>query len=650
MSGPKKYTFPASTNEEARGTRARLSGLGPGVSVNVSGNNINVTVAPWAWSNGMTRDEVQKRIDSAMDRYKQDAELARLFEKSKSDEVSCAIAKKDRLDKDAEEKKRVIAESIRRCREISQRAKKEYVTPFGKFGIKGCGAQADAIIARMQAESANVNNEVSSRKSEIDDYIKKISRCSSASELNEVRRNSPYAGIVSSTTYMQVDAFEKEMGERRKKLEAWVAFLNGLDTAVSNKGLSAYRERIAACVAETDYNSPDAVKKVKALVEQIERELRLLAQQMKNQQLNDAARAEAENQIRQLEQLKEYIRPIEGGASYEAETEQNKTEVNTARIKEGRELIAKIRGRKYVGRPTDELLKREESNLNALEKVVNLPGAERNLLKSLSNLKDCDLKSAEEEQKFELFSEENERYKENYTMLRASVCGENSGIKDNNDEYLTSPAEILFMPYDSEKQLNNLRAKNEEIEKALKKIRQMQDNYAVSNNLAACGWGKIFSAENKNGKVRTSFAKDSAKGVMFEFDSDEEGRLTIYPRGVLLYNGKAAVSPQKLREIHSSCRWAEEIDEGFKEVSIMNGTYEELNEEEKNALYDLKNYRKLATREESEKFLRMSGFSNEEIAELLGEKKVSDVITKEEEDEESNAREQALYADPYADR
>ena len=88
------------------------------------------------------------------------------------------------------------------------------------------------------------------------------------------------------------------------------------------------------------------------------------------------------------------------------------------------------------------------------------------------------------------------------------------------------------------------------------------------------------------------------------------------PRGVILSNGRSLISPEALNGIYESCDWAKEISEAFSQIELCDGTYEEMPEEVRRAMLDSKNYYVLKTEEESVRYLRMHGYTDEQIAAL----------------------------------
>ena len=122
----------------------------------------------------------------------------------------------------------------------------------------------------------------------------------------------------------------------------------------------------------------------------------------------------------------------------------------------------------------------------------------------------------------------------------------------------------------------------------------------------------------KDGSLHFTYIRKENQGAIFDVDCGLDGRVGIYPRGVVLYNGKTTISPDKLKTLHSSCGWADEIHGAFDSFGLSHsGSYEEMPIEVLQSLYDIRNYYHISTPEESVRFLELSGYSQEEINAIL---------------------------------
>ena len=117
--------------------------------------------------------------------------------------------------------------------------------------------------------------------------------------------------------------------------------------------------------------------------------------------------------------------------------------------------------------------------------------------------------------------------------------------------------------------------------------------------------------------MHMAYVRKANRGAIFDVSCGQDGKVGIYPRGVVLCNGKTTITPDELRDVHSSCSWADDITEKIRGFGIEGTSYEEMPEADLKALYDRANYYHIETLEESIKFLRLSGYSEEEIKEIL---------------------------------
>ena len=130
---------------------------------------------------------------------------------------------------------------------------------------------------------------------------------------------------------------------------------------------------------------------------------------------------------------------------------------------------------------------------------------------------------------------------------------------------------------------------------------------------------KPFKKEkSKDGQLHYTYVREDSRGALFDVVCGCDGTMAMYPRGVKLYNGKTTLSSEELQKVHSSCLWAEEIHAMFDDLGMSEcGRYEEMPEDQKEALYDPENYYYITQFEESARFLWISYYSLDEIAELL---------------------------------
>ena len=222
----------------------------------------------------------------------------------------------------------------------------------------------------------------------------------------------------------------------------------------------------------------------------------------------------------------------------------------------------------------------------------------------------------EEAESYSHFAVELEKYKELYMKFRAILSAEDSEINDD-DGYLEAPTDIVFSYSDREMQIAVLAERNTQLQGIVNESIQQTFCAGMSAILSDSKWGSEFKREKRSDdSAHLSYVRKANKGSVFDITCDKNGGISIAPMGVILSNGKATISADELRQVHSSCAWADEIGHTFEEIGIPNGSYEEMDATEREKLYDKKNYYKIVTDEESIRFLRLSGYSDEEIEKL----------------------------------
>ena len=262
------------------------------------------------------------------------------------------------------------------------------------------------------------------------------------------------------------------------------------------------------------------------------------------------------------------------------------------------------------------------------ESVVNLM---QNILKELREIEDICKKDND---LYKRFKTEQELYLEQYIKLQGILSAEDSILTKDALETIIDPHEVKLAYKDLEAQIANLKNLNKQLREILNECFQIGACDSFSASVQQSAWGEKFKQEKtKDGAMHIEYVRKSDKGVIFDVSCNKEGKIGVYPRGVILYNGKLTITSEKLRSVHSSCAWADELTNGIRNFGIESTKYEEMPASELTALYDTANYYHIKTLDESIAFLKLSGYSEEEIDRILEietEKKLFDDTSERE--------------------
>lgn len=642
MSGPKYYSFSADSGEEAAGIFSFFSAFDSGVRATVSDNHIDVTVSSSAWSSGKDYDYFADRIAEARERFRRDEEMKRMLADGKENEIDRINQLKAQLGGQADEKRKKCLEAQSRCTAVARDAETVIDTPFGKYDLKDCAAKSKALLSEIRAELQGISAEREKCEKEAEKYCIKVRGCVTLTMLSELQNMAPDLKIPRTFLVEQTEDLAREVAERKTRLTAFTKFLKQLDSTITSKGLSEYRPRILKTLENLDPFSPSSVQTLTQLVEQIERENAYMQQRLKINKAGEAAVREAEEQGAALAALKSMLKPLAEEAERHTQSEINYEKLGRGAAEECTKITDEIEGLEFCSRANKSRLAEAKSALEKYSAALRSPEAYSRLSALLSKLRYLREDCLADEQNYKKFSAEYERYKGLYMKLRGILSAKDSELVDT-EGYLEEPSCIVFNCSDAEEQLKFLAERNDGLEKVVNESRQRTFISGMSAMLQGSKWGREFRRERReDGSLHLSYVRPADKGVMFDVSCMADGTTAIVPRGVLLSNGRAAISAEALKKVHSSCAWADEIGRAFEQVGIPGGKYEEMGEEYREQLYKRENYYAISSDEQSLRYLKMSGFTEEEIAALgygANESEESEQTESEETRRIANAKE-----------
>ena len=312
----------------------------------------------------------------------------------------------------------------------------------------------------------------------------------------------------------------------------------------------------------------------------------------------------------------------------ENETTADYTRRSSEIIKESDEIISRINELEFVNGENRAKVDKIVKDLLPLRNSAMSKATIDKLQTIIAELHTLEVVCKRGNEIYQQFKEEYRKYEELYVRLQGFLSADGSEVEVDEDEnpVLCSPIELTLAYDNPEEQIKQLKQKNAELTEVLNGCAQEGMFGAIAAAVEKETWGEAFRKEkHKDGSLHLTYVRRESKGAIFDVDCGIDGRVGIYPRGVVLCNGRTTITPEELQKIHSSCSWADEIHGAFGSFGMSDsGSYEEMPAEVMQSLYDIKNYFHISSFEESVRFLQISGYSIEEIETLLEIERVVD--------------------------
>lgn len=626
MSGPKYYNFPMKTPEEAAAVLAQLSSLQPGVIVKVVNNELRFTVSNDAWYAGATYSAISDKVNGGLERYRESERLARVLNERKQEEKNKIKAKKDALRSAYRREKAALEEAQSKCRALLPQAKTRVDTPFGSYGLPAEERAVEDASRRIAARLANIDGELKQALEKCDECERDIEGCTALQQVSQVQRKYNSADIAQSSAPAEVNRLASTVQNKLQTLKRFVGFLEELYRNMQNKDLSGYFDRIKAAVAQIDIFDSRAGEKMNAILKQLEDEIKGLRERERAHMQDDDIRRSVSEQISVLTALKESLMPVLDSVDSVSTVRADYTQTANKAISECDDVIAGINSLEFVSGDNLGKVEMLKNRLNELRNSVmseNTVTILQNILRELRTLEKTCKSDADV---YSRFKAEQEKYLGLYIRLQGVLSAEGAELDDAALEVIVDPAEFQLVYGDPEKQIERLRELNEQLAARLSECFQKGVCAAFSQSVEKSSWGAKFKEEDgENGDRHMTYVRKQNKGAIFDVTCTKDGRVGIYPRGVMLSNGVPVITPDELRAVHSSCDWADEVTDSVRMLGVDGTSYEEMPKEDLEAMYDLDNYYHIKTEEESYAYLRMCGFPEEEIDRLMrGEEKSED--------------------------
>ena len=624
MSGPKRYSFPAGSREEAAAISAQLSAFRHGVRVTVVNNNLEFEVSEQAWYQGADESAIADEIRRARQRYFE--ELKRLLEEKKERELKKMEERKQAIEKDLEAERSRLESSRNALFAAKREANISFNTPFGTYDLKNVVGEIADAEAKLSSEMSSLQRKADEALRSCEDAVGRIKRCGSMTELDSILRTTTGLKITRSATCDLANELRRSAQEKASRLKAYVATLDSMYEEMKKNDMLGYLDRIKREIASVDVFDAAAPKKLQAVISGIESEISVLKERERAEANRREIGEKVSAQLALLEKLKSSLKPLVDSIAVESRTVADYSERSVGIIRESEQIIARIRELDFVNGQNAATVNSIERDLASLRSSVRAEATVTKLQDYLTQLHELEEKCRQGNDDYRAFSEEYGKYEELYREFQGYLCADGSKIKE---DAVTSPEDIFLTYEDPEEQIKELKEKNKQIGDLLNSCRQHCRFEAIA---AAVQKGKSGTLLNEirtkkakgEDSLRLQYVRDDCKGALIDVECCKDGTIGMYPRGVILSSGKQTISPDELRKIHESCKWSEDLKRAFENLGMSNGgAYEEMSDDIRKAMYDLKNFYRFKTYDESVNFLRKSGYSQEEIDSLMGEEKKS---------------------------
>lgn len=613
MSGPKYYNFPMSSPEEAAGIYAQLTSFQLGVRVRVVNNELEFTVSNDAWYAGANFDAIKERVEKAKAQYEDNEERKRLLKEKKAEVKEKINEKKKTIDQAYQEEKKKLEEALSTCRKIEKTSQKKEETHFGTFGLVAEGKKVNETTQKITARLSALNNEYESAKKTLAECSNKIERCNDIQNIAVIQREYSAVVILKSTLDKEVQALDKELAEKSKALKRFTGFLEDLYDEMQNRDLSGYFERIKAEVVRIDIFADDALERINKILRDIEDEIKELNRCKEIQQESAEIRDKIYEQLNILTSLKDKLQPVIESIQSTTTVSVDYTPTATKIVDRCNEVISSIENLEFISPEHKGKIEGLKKQLKKCENSMRAEGTVELLQNTLRDFQELEKSCVNDNEMYLRLKAEQERYLELYTKLQ--------GVLSVEENELSADATKKLFPSESgntESEIVRLHELNKQLSTILEECFQTSVCAAFSASIEQSTWGKVFKKEKyEDNSLHMTYVHEANKGAIFDVSCTQDGKVGVFPRGVVLCNGKKTITPGELSNIFSSCAWASELADMIRGFGINGITYEEMSQRVLDALCDESNYYHIEDVEGSLEFLMRSGYSDEEIQDIL---------------------------------
>ncbi|MBP5091953.1 MAG: hypothetical protein J6328_05305 [Bacilli bacterium] len=590
MSGPKYYDFAIGDNRVAREIVRQIRHLS-GVSITVSGGKIEAVVSSEAWYGGINQSslgDIIRRARQDVDGESFKAEKARLL-KEENRRIRQVV---DQFQNNLEAIKSAIGQVEARRRGALSIKGKHFALDFSKEIIGEVNKARETLLNMQKKEQIDL----ASAQRNSTSYVNSINAAKFTSELEEVSDSD----LISSAPVQperMLESLDKSIDTRRERAKSFVERADGLLEEMDSLGLSSFKEDVKRFIGEADYMAEDPFKSIDEFIRVKQEELKAEEAARANNKAMNEVDEKLSYQLKELAKIS--LRIAQSlKASRLQEEEANHLEENAALAKKIFEVQSQIFATPYLSRESRNSAAMYASELQSASFYLAASSTTNELKRIQNRTQVLADKVAEENEKHSKFIDARKRYEE----AKESLLGEGQSFAD-----------YFFDPRRNAEMIKEM----EEKTLAMNKVLDQQKAISLSQSLmASIGEERIVGKKMSDDGVGFTYTRPDNKGVIFEAKANYGERLAIYPRGVILSNGRNITNEEDLRKAHSSCLWSNEMTDKLKAIGLDAIESTEMGEEVTQSMYTEEEYYHCHDEKESIALLRMWGYSEGEIASL----------------------------------
>ena len=597
---PVYYThrFKAGDRAHAAETLAILGSVS-GVSIRIQNGEIVATYADYThWS----YSELSKVIAAAKEKAERNLAYVRQVVENSLRACSDGIRK---INETFDASVKNIDEAIARLESLKHKVSAPISTPSRTFTFEEGGKDIDKELAKLRSERQSLLSEKQAALAGFESYKRRLERVETSAELKAAEDSRPSVGLAVVDPSIEVDKIASDIEAKYEVLKAFTDAVNKLYDLFDKENLGEYRVRLDDKVNALDPFDKKSLEALDKLVNDIIQEREFKVKDLEARKEAEKNKDVVAHQLDELREISKTLRPIIFKIDEQEHEVVDVTEVNKEALEKIKEVITSTNDKEYISRDNKDKL------LKIKRQISRLEGLNLNNPRITAELKAIALEAAKLIEEINL---QNEKYLE-YLEVMEDYLKSLSHLKclDDSIQDLADLSKYTFTMENADKLIENMKKAKEDIEKI---IHQIMSRSIVSSIGAAVGGDAVFSKQQDGDKFSFNFVRKESKGVMFCVTPTEKGA-TITPRGVILSNGQKVISEEELRKVHESCEWSEELNEKLVKIGMPPFTTKEHGKEATEALYEEENYFHIEDDESSIRYLKLCGFSDEEIKEVF---------------------------------
>ena len=567
-----------------------------------------------------TKEAIQKEIEEAH---------RRRYEKWVKEEPEWVESRRQAVNAEIDLELTRLRKAEQECQRMIAQASKTYTALDHTYNLDKEKAKAEEELKIIQEDIAALEKRKAAVNKELDEYLKKVKKSKSYDDIVS-RPNSKYEkGRVGDHTIKKMSDRIKELD---KRITEFCKVVNDFAEKVQQASHSDFLKRLVKKLDTLDPTDEKALGEIKLYIDDIKREIRSIEAKLLDNSLSAEARKAANEEMMMLQGLLDSLAPIEEllikYQKLDEESEARAVEL----FKECVEDIKEIGEMRYVSETTKGEMERPLSILNRIAESLD----SENAVTILNNVKE-EIKQIKEEAKvledrYIRYTKAHDKYVEIHSKYRRE------DIKRIMGDRYADPESYHFREDEKiEGVIKLLEIANESLEEGLKEEVKRGTIRYFEETLK----DKIVSKKKVGETYEIVYTRKEERNVLYVIKIFEDGTVEVGPRGVKLHNGQVLSSRKDLEKSVSTCAWKKSLEEDLEACNMSEAI---VVDDERATVYEESDYYQLDNEEETKRFLRKNGYTEEEINRLLyGDSEASETVEESRDEEVA----QAIEIDPH---